>query len=273
MGQTRRAFLQRTVGTLLTAATVAWGQERGQEKEEKRKMEWKLGLQSYSLRTMPFDKAVETVKELGLIYLEAFPGHLPMDRAEEAKKVLQQHGVRLIAYGVVRMSNNEGAMRRLFDFAKAMGIEVLTADPDPDSFDLLDKLVEEYGIYVAIHNHGPGSRYPGVDSVIKAIQGHHERIGLCYDTGHAARAGDDIVEGVRKIGKRIYGVHLKDVNEQKRDVVIGTGILDICGFVKALKEVGFKGVFVLEYELEPQNPVPGIQKSLDFVRKVLTKVG
>jgi sugar phosphate isomerase/epimerase len=78
---------------------------------------------------------------------------------------------------------------------------------------------------------------------------------------------------VHKIGKRIYGVHLKDVNEQKHDVVIGTGILDIRGFVKALKEVGFKGAFMLEYELEPQNPVPGIQKSLDFVRKVLAEVG
>ncbi|MFN3422443.1 MAG: sugar phosphate isomerase/epimerase family protein, partial [Armatimonadota bacterium] len=108
---------------------------------------------------------------------------------------------------------------------------------------------------------------------VKAIQGHHERIGLCYDTGHGARAGDDIVEAVRKIGKRIYGVHLKDVNDQKRDVAIGTGVLDIRGFVKALKEVGFKGAFMIEYELEPQDPVPGIKKSLEFVKKVFAEVG
>ncbi len=269
MARTRREFFKQTIGTLLAASTVGWSAQ----KEGKRKMEWRLGLQSYSLRTMPFDKAVATVKELGLTYLEAFPGHLPTARAEEAKKILQEHGIKLIAYGVVGMSNNEEAMRRLFDFARAMGIEVLTADPTPDSFGLLDKLVEEYGIYVAIHNHGPGSRYPGVDSVVKAIQGHHERIGLCYDTGHGARAGDDIVEAVRKIGKRIYGVHLKDVNEQKRDVTIGTGVLDIRGFVKALKEVGFKGAFMIEYELEPQEPVPGIRKSLAFVKKVLAEVG
>jgi len=269
MAQTRREFLRGTVGNLLAAATAGWA---GQ-KEGKRKMEWKLGLQSYSLRTMPFDKAVATVKELGLTYLEAFPGHLPVEKAAEAKKILDEHGIKLIAYGVVGMSNNEGAMRRLFDFAKTMGIEVLTADPSPDSFDLLDKLVEEYGVYVAIHNHGPGSRYPGVDSVVKAIQGHHERIGLCYDTGHGARAGDDIVEAVRKIGKRIYGVHLKDVNERKQDVLVGTGVLDIRGFVKALKEVGFKGAFMLEYELEPQDPVPGIRKSLEFVKKVFAEVG
>ncbi len=269
MGQTRRGFLQRTVGTLWGAATIAFAEQ----KEGKGKVKWKLGLQSYSLRTMPFDKAVAAVKELGITYLEAFPGHLPMARTEEAKKVLQEHGVKLVAYGVVGIRNDEAATRRLFDFAKAMGIEVLTADPTPESFDLLDKLVDEYGIYIAIHNHGPGSRYPGVDSVVKAIQGHHERIGLCYDTGHGARAGDNIVEAVHKIGKRIYGVHLKDVNEQKHDVLIGAGILDIRGFVKALKDVGFTGLFALEYELEPQNPLPGIQKSLEFVKKVLAEQG
>ncbi|MCX7642501.1 MAG: sugar phosphate isomerase/epimerase [Armatimonadetes bacterium] len=269
MAKTRREFLKQTAGTLLTAVSVGWAQQ----KKEKRKTEWKLGLQSYSLRTMPFDKAVATVKQLGVTYLEAFPGHLPIERSGEAKKILDENEIKLIAYGVVYMGRNEDALRRLFDFAKAMGIEVLTADPAPDSFDLLDKLVEEYGIYVAIHNHGPGSRYPGVDSVVKAIQGHHEKIGLCYDTGHGARAGDDIVEAVRKIGKRIYGVHLKDVNEQKRDVVVGTGVLDIRGFVKALKEVGFKGAFMLEYELEPQDPLPGIKKSLEFVKKVFEEVG
>ncbi len=269
MGQTRRAFLQRTMGALASVTSAAFAEQQ----KEPKKGAWKLGLQSYSLRTMPFDKAVATIKQLGLKFVEAFPGQLPMDRAEDAKKVLQEHGVRLVAYGVVGMRPDEAALRRLFDFAKGMGIEVLTADPAPESFDLLDKLVDEYGIYVAIHNHGPGSRYPGVDSVVKAIQGHHERIGLCYDTGHGARAGDDIVEAVRKIGKRIYGVHLKDVNEQKRDVPIGEGVLDIRGFVKALKEVGFAGAFMLEYELEPQNPVPGIQKSLAFVKQVLTEAG
>ncbi len=269
MAQTRRQFLQQTAGTLLGVSAALAAQT---QKEGKRKMIWKLGLQSYSLRKMTFQQAVSTVKQLGLEFVEAFPGHLPMEQAEEAKKVLAEQGVQCIAYGVVHMDGNEAAMRRLFDFAKTMGIEVFSADPTPDSFDLLDKLVEEYGVYVAIHNHGPGSRYPGVDSVVKAIDGHNEKIGLCYDNGHGARAGDDIVAAVGKIGKRIYGVHLKDVGADKHDVVIGTGVLDIKGFLKALKGVGFKGALMLEYELEPEDPVPGIQKSLDFVRKALAEL-
>lgn len=265
---TRRQFLRQTTGTLLSAVTAVAVEAQREGSE----LPFKLGLQSYSLRRMPFDRAVATVKELGLTYVEAFPGHLPIERADEARKVLSEQGIRLIAYGVVRIRSDEAAMRRLFDFAKRMGIEVLTADPDPDSFDLLDKLVDEYGIYVAIHNHGPGSRYPGVESVAKAIEGRHERVGLCYDTGHAARAGDDIVAGVRKIGKRVYGVHLKDVNQQKHDVIVGAGVLDIKGFLGALREVGFKGPLMLEYELEPDNPIPGIQKSLAFVRQTLSEL-
>ncbi|MCS7224131.1 MAG: sugar phosphate isomerase/epimerase [Armatimonadetes bacterium] len=235
-------------------------------------MKWRLGLQSYSLRAMPFPQAVAKVKEAGLEFVEGFPGHLPMEKAEEGKKILQEHGVRMIAYGVCRLTSNEPAMRQLFEFAKGMGIEVLTADPDPDSFSLLDRLVEEYGVKVAIHNHGPGSRYPGVDSVVKAYEGHHSFIGLCYDSGHGARAGDDVVAAVRKAGSRLYGVHLKDVNAQKHDVVVGEGVLDLKGFFTALVEVGFAGALMLEYELDPQDPMPGIRQSLDFVKKTTAQL-
>jgi sugar phosphate isomerase/epimerase len=48
--------------------------------------------------------------------------------------------------------------------------------------------------------------------------------------------------------------------------------LDIKGFLRALKEVGFKGTLMLEYELEPDNPIAGIQKSLEFVRKALAGI-
>ncbi len=261
----RRTFLSAVSGASISQVL---GPNRPIEEKEGKKVKWRLGLQSYSLRTLPFAKAVEKVREVGLEYLEAFPGHLPVEKAAEGKKVLKDHGVRLIGYGVCHLTADEGSMRRLFDFAKEMAIEILTADPDPDSFPLLDRLVEEYGIKVAIHNHGPGSRYPGVDSVIKAYEGHHRSIGLCYDNGHGARAGDDIVAAVRKAGSRIYGVHLKDVNAEKHDVALGEGVLDLKGFFKALQEVGFEGALMVEYELDPQDPIAGIRRSLETVHKL-----
>lgn len=235
---------------------------------------FRVGLQSYSLRKFGAEEAAAMIAELGLKYVEAFPAHLParMDIVEDAKEVLKRHGLTLVAYGVVHLTKDEKAMRGLFEFAKAMGIEVLSADPDPDSFNLLDKLTEEYGVAVGIHNHGPGHRWNTIEVMRKAIEGHSTKVGICLDTGHLARAGDDIVKAVHVFKERLHGVHLKDVNEKKHDVIVGTGVLDIKGFFKALKEIGFKGYIALEYELEPDNPIPGIRKSLEFIQKVCSEL-
>ena len=45
--------------------------------------------------------------------------------------------------------------KKIFEFGKALGLKAFSADPDPDSFDSLDKLCEEYKIAIAIHPHGP----------------------------------------------------------------------------------------------------------------------
>ena len=68
-----------------------------------------------------------------------------------------------------------------------MGLGYLTVDPDPDSFDLLDKLVEEYDIPIGIHNHGPGHKYALIDTIAKSIKDHSPKIGCCIDTGHFSR--------------------------------------------------------------------------------------
>src|SRR4029078_4175054 len=107
-------------------------------------------------------------------------------------------------------STERGANRRCVEFAKAMGLEYRSADPAPDSFDSLDKLVEEYGVAVGIHNHGPGHRWALIDTIGAAIKDHNPRIGCCVDTGHFLRSREDPVRAVEVFGKRTYGGHLKD---------------------------------------------------------------
>lgn len=265
----RRHFLSR-----LGAAGAALAISRaGHAAEAKTYGGFKMGLQSYSLRAFPFEKAVRMIKELGLHYVEAFPGQLPTgltpEQREKTLALLKEHDVRLMAWGVQGFGSNAGRNRAVFEFAKAMGIETISADPTPDSFDNLDKLVEEFGINLAIHPHGPGHRWTKVDTILNAIKDHHKRIGICIDTGHLARAGEDIVQAVNAFKERVYGVHLKDVNEQKHDVIIGTGTLDLPAFFKALKAVKFNGIVALEYELDANNPLPGIKQSLEFLRKTL----
>jgi len=235
--------------------------------------EIKLGIQSYSFRKFTFREALKFIADLGLKYVEAYPGHLPpkKEEVEKVKEICHEYGVKVVAHGVNHMPPDKEALRDLFEFAHSLGIEVLTADPDPNSFDLLDELVDEYQIAVAIHNHGPGHRYATVESVLKAVEGHSELIGMCLDTGHLARAGEDPIDAVRRLKRRLHSMHLKDVNKERRDVVLGEGILNFKGLFNSLREMGVinKVIIMIEYELEPENPLPGIKRSLDYIISLL----
>ena len=262
-----------------------------------------VGLQSYTLRAFDATKALEHTKMLGVKYWESFPKHVPMSTLPatvgESKKLLADSGVTLLSYGVVRFTSDETEARRAFDFAKAMGIVSLSADPEPDraTFDLLDKLVGEYDVAIAIHNHGPGHRYNKADDVLKWLENRHAKIGACVDTGHYLRSDESPVEVIQKFGPRVHGVHLKDVRtvkspeeqekiaptltknrqgmlkkENKVFTVLGEGELDTVGVLKALKKLNYQNCVALEYEESEQNPLADVELCLAAVREAVKKI-
>lgn len=238
----------------------------------------RLGLQSYSLRSFSFDDAVKKTQALGLHYLEMFPRHLPQNLKPEELTArlakLKAAGISVNGYGVCRMTKNEAATRALFGFAKKAGIEVISAAPAPDALDMLDKLVAEYDIKIGIHNHGPGDRTWGkLQQLLDGTRDRHPNIGVCLDTGHLVRSGDDPIEAVRKLGPRLHSLHFKDTDAAKHDVVVGTGTLDLGAFFSVLRDVGFDGPLSLEFEINPRDPIPGISQSLAAVRGAVGKIG
>ena len=94
-----------------------------------------------------------------------------------------------------------------------IGLVSISANPQKNAatFNLLDKLVAEYDIPIAIHNHGPGALYDKADDVVTAVKDRHPLIGACVDTGHYLRSDENPVEVIEKLGPRVFGVHLKDV--------------------------------------------------------------
>ena len=138
------------------------------------------------------------------------------EKIAEVKKKVADLGLTISAHGVNPFTKDEAASRKQFEFAKALGIPTLSADPDPDSFDHLDKLVKEFDIRVAIHNHGPRHRYNKVVDVLRAVEKHDERIGACADLGHYIRSGEKPTEVIRLLKGRLYGIHLKDFAEEER---------------------------------------------------------
>ena len=242
---------------------------------------FKLGLQSYSLRGYKTDgkqdlaKALAVTKDLGVKYWEAYPAHIPtVTDPAVAKKYIQEaadQGVTVIGYGVVHLGKDRDANKRFFDFAKAMDLGYLSADPDPESFDGLDRLVEEYGVGVGIHNHGPGHRYDKIDTIAAAIKDHHPKIGCCIDTGHFLRSKEDPVRAVEVFGNRVYGVHLKDVKDAKTFTVLGKGDLRTADFLAALAKLKYNYGMMIEYEESEANPVADIRECLTAYRECLPR--
>ena len=242
-----------------------------------------MGIQSYSLRAFKVEKALEKVRELGLHHVEFSVGHFPLDSSGEQIGSMLKRVRRLeiapSGHGVNRFTKDHDANRRIFDFANRAGIRNLAADPDPDAFDSLDKLVAEYGLRIAIHNHGPGHRYGKISECKRALAGRHRWIGMCADLGHFIRSGEDPVEAINAFKGRLYGIHLKDFAERKaqtKGVILGKGHLDVTAVFRALRRVRFPadGALSLEYEENPRDPVADIESCLqaaaEGARKALT---
>tara|TARA_A100001391_G_scaffold31022_1_gene16606 strand:+ start:1361 stop:2200 length:840 start_codon:yes stop_codon:yes gene_type:complete len=270
----RRQWLAATAATV-AAATLprpAWAAGAPQAK---------LGIQLYSLRGYNVNDALQHAADLGFDEVEFYSGMLPInstpEQIAEIKKRVSDLGMSISAHGVNHFGGDAAANRKLFEFAKALGVPTITADPEPTAFDSLDDLVDEFDIRIAIHNHGPSARYNQVVDVLKAIEGHDERIGACADLGHYIRSGQEPVEVIRSLKGRLYGVHLKDFAEMKehtKGVVLGQGHLDVEGVFVAMQDVGFpaNGALSLEYEEDPSNPLAEIRQCVTIANAAMEKV-
>jgi len=247
-----------------------------------------IGPQAYSFRFYSFFEAVDNAKEVGSNVIEAYPGQRlsPDDKTPfnhdappsvwaKAKIKLERAGVRLVNYGVVGLGNDEAENRKVFDFAKVMGIPTITSEPQEGSFDLLEKLVKEYDIKVAVHNHprrpkDPGYKYWDPNYVLECVKGRDPRIGACADTGHWLRSNINPVDALKILEGRIISSHLKDLNQygtEAHDVPYGKGVANVRAVLDELKRQGFKGNISIEYEYNWKTSKPEIKECVDFVRE------
>lgn len=241
-----------------------------------------VGVQSFSLRSFKLPEVIRHLQGMGVHYVEFAGTHLPPTASDEqiaeALKMCAAADVKLSAHGVNGFSKDHEKNKRIFDFAKKLGIRTITANPQPDgeTFASLDKLVAEYDMRIAIHNHGPGALYDKVAGVVEAIKGHDKRIGACVDCGHFISSGEDPVKCALTLADRVYGVHMKDHAESGKksgNVVIGKGHLDVVGLFKALRQIKFPadGALSLEYEANADNPIDDMKACLAVAQEAIAK--
>ncbi len=237
---------------------------------------FRMGSQSYSFRNFknPAD-AIAKLKELGLINMEFCSVHFPPNAADpnfaKIKELIASSGIKVPNYGVEGFGKDDAANRKKFEFAKALGLEMMSADIEKDAFPGVDKLCHEFNIKLAIHNHGPGARYDKVADTLNAIKGSSEMIGACVDTGHVIRSGEKPHEVVKALGARVLSMHLKDWKFGGPEQTVGEGDMDLVALAKELKGMKFSGPINLEYEDHPDDPVPFMKKGLENWQKACDK--
>ncbi len=243
----------------------------------------KLGLASYTFRNFTRAQLVGFMKQLNLSDLNCkdVKDHLPMDPTLEAAALADYAaaGIRLHAAGTIAFpKDDDDDIRSKFEYAKRAGINVIVAgDPAPATLPRIEKFVREYDIRLAIHNHGPEDKiYHSPFDVLKIVKDLDPRIGCCIDVGHAARAGANLVEAIHAVGPRLYDVHVKDLtsfSSKESQVPVGEGILPFREMFEALIKINYKGFVDLEYEIHPDDPMPGVIESFAFMRGVLDGMG
>lgn len=239
-----------------------------------------VGLQSYTCRDMSFDQVVNFAVEYKIKYLEMFSKHIdpygPVEETKRKKAILDEHGLVCYSFGVNHTSMDKEQNRKLFEFAKLMGIKLIIVEPkDMAEWDNLEALVKEYDIKLAIHNHGLTSTYGNPETVKKILRERDPRIGVCLDVGHLTSAGFDAAKTFREYDGRVFDIHLKDkrsevVDGKKRelDVIVGTGDTDYNALFNELIKVKWNGVLAIETDNSDYAKSPGV-----FTKSCLKFVG
>jgi sugar phosphate isomerase/epimerase len=243
----------------------------------------RLGLASYTFRNFTRAQLIGFMKQLNVSALNAkdVKDHLPMDAQEEAA-ALQDYsaaGIALHAAGAIYFEKDEDAdIRSKFDYCKRAGISVIVAgDPTPQTLPRIEKFAKEYDIRIAIHNHGPEDKlWPSPIDVLKAVNNMDARLGCCIDVGHTVRAGTNVVQAIHQAGPRLFNMHMKDLKnftDKESQVAVGEGIMPVREIFQALTATNYGGFVDLEYEINPDDPMPGVISSLAYMRGVLAGMG
>ncbi len=268
---TRRGFL----GGALAASAAARGSAAAPPEGVE---DVKLGVASYSLREFQRGLAIRMIKTLNVPYVSIKEFHLPYRSSpEELKRGAQEFrkaGIQIVGGGVIYLQkDDDDDIRRYFEYAKTCGMPLMTIGPTHQTLPRIEKFVKEYDIRVAIHNHGPEDKhFPSPEVALKALQGMDPRMGVCVDVGHTTRTGTSAVESIQAAGSRLLDVHIKDLRnlmDAKSQCPVGEGAMPVVAIFQALKKMNYQGYVNLEYEIDGDDPMPGMMKSFSYMRGVL----
>jgi sugar phosphate isomerase/epimerase len=237
---------------------------------------------SYSYRKLSLDKMIEACRAADIKYVTVKDVHVPQTDSPEAIRAacdkIREAGLTILGGGVINMkAADEAAIRKNFEYAKLCAFPLIVASPVIEALDLVEAMVKEYGIPVAIHNHGPEDKlYPAPKDVLAHLKKRDERMGVCMDIGHTVRAGADPARSAAECGRRLLDLHIKDLRDLKvkeSQVAAGRGAIDLVALLRQLHKMKFQGHVAVEYEVDADAPEAGVRESMGYLRGVAAALG
>lgn len=240
-----------------------------------------FGVQSFCYRNVKDNtKAARLVREAGFDKVEICGVHADFNDLDAWKDVVATYraeGISIISIGVQTFTGDVPTEKTWFECARAAGAKYISGHFKVDSFTraipAAAALCEAYDIKIGLHCHG-GYMFGGSPDVVAHIlELGGPRIGLNLDTAWCMQIGPrqgNPVQWAERFKDRLYGIHYKDFTFEPdgswKDVVVGTGNLDLPALVRKLEEIGFDGYAVIEYEGDVENPWPALKKCAEAMR-------
>jgi sugar phosphate isomerase/epimerase len=249
-----------------------------------------IGAQSYSFRDRDLDGAIKAMQEIGLGSVELFSGHVEpriRDRAEMRKwretvsldhftairKKLDDAGIELWAYNYsFRDDYSDKEIERGFEFAKALGVDKITASSNIATAKRIDPFAAKAKVYVGMHNHSniKPNEFATPDNFADAMNGTSKYIGINLDIGHFWAANFDPVEYLEKTAKRTVCIHLKDRKKnQGANMPFGEGDTPIKAVLELMAKKKYKFPANIEYEYKGADTVAEVKKCYEHCKKLL----
>src|SRR5262245_5753674 len=232
-----------------------------------------LACNSYSVRTLPRAAALAELGRHAFHDVELWAGHAPYRsftvRPGDVLRDAAVAGVRLRAYcigGLFGLVRGEVCERisRAVSFARALGVDLVTAIVDPDVVPWLDALALQTGTRLALENHWYVAMARPEDCAA-ALAGCSPAIGLTIDTGHFAMLGCRLGAVARMLAPRTLHVHVKAIRgcgplarswrrwrrRYRLDPAPPGPYDQLDGFLHALHAGGYRGLLAVEHEADP----------------------
>jgi sugar phosphate isomerase/epimerase len=151
-------------------------------------------------------------------------------------------------------------------------------EPKVESLDTVERLANEYGINVALHNHDQKAspHYWSPDAILQVCAGRGPRIGAAADVGYWMRGGIDPVAGIRTLGARLITLQMHDLNEitpQGTDVPWGTGRGGSEEIFRQIHRLGLKPTMIgLEYSKDFDNNTTAVGQCAEYFNQLTLKL-